>query len=220
MLPPLVAVLALVVIGLDGLAASLAVQRALGLATAAVLALALRRASTAERRATLACVAVSTSFELFATQLWGLYGYRFGNVPLYVPPGHGLVWLFAERTARAPALVRHARPLVGLTLAASTAWAGLALVLAGDVHGALYWPFFAGCLTFTRFGPTFAATFVLTSFIELLGTRAGTWHWAPAIPGLGLASGDPPSIVAGGYCLFGLVASLVTGHRPAASRES
>ena len=211
-----IAVLAAIDIALDSRVPGTLPQHGLGVATALVLAGALRLSAPEERREALLCVVVSTAFELFATQVWGLYHYRFGNVPLYVPPGHGLVFLFAAHAARTPLLERHGRAFRGVVLALATAWAigGLlrwgASAGARDGHGALYWPFFAGFVLFSRrFGGAFAATFVLTSGIELLGTALGTWHWASEVPGLGVPSADPPSVVAGGYCVFGLAASLL-----------
>ena len=44
-----------------------------------------------ERRLYLACVAIATAGELFLSLVWGLYTYRLGNVPLFVPPGHALM---------------------------------------------------------------------------------------------------------------------------------
>jgi len=44
-----------------------------------------------ERRFYLACVAIATAGELFLSLVWGLYTYRLGNVPMFVPPGHALM---------------------------------------------------------------------------------------------------------------------------------
>ena len=43
------------------------------------------------RHAFLACVAIATAGELFLSLVWGLYVYRLGNVPMFVPPGHALM---------------------------------------------------------------------------------------------------------------------------------
>ena len=40
----------------------------------------------------------------------------------------------------------------------------------------------------------------------------GQRNWAPVIPKLELPSADPPSVVAGGYCVFGLVATLTASR--------
>jgi hypothetical protein len=45
-------------------------------------------------------VAFATAGEHFASIYMEGYTYRFGNVPLYVPPGHGMVYLTAVALAR------------------------------------------------------------------------------------------------------------------------
>ena len=45
-------------------------------------------------------VMFATIGEHFASPFMGGYTYRFGNVPAYVPPGHGMVYLTAVALAR------------------------------------------------------------------------------------------------------------------------
>ena len=45
-------------------------------------------------------VIFATIGEHFASPFMGGYTYRFGNVPAYVPPGHGMVYLTAVALAR------------------------------------------------------------------------------------------------------------------------
>src|SRR5438105_1111559 len=56
-------------------------QHLLGAGTVVVLLLCSRLATAAERREMWFCLVYGTAIELLATQLWGLYHYRFGNVP-------------------------------------------------------------------------------------------------------------------------------------------
>jgi hypothetical protein len=54
--------------------------------------------STARHRLELAvCVILATLGELFLMEMWGLYHYRLGNLPLFIPPGHALVFAAAVR---------------------------------------------------------------------------------------------------------------------------
>src|SRR6185369_9954266 len=65
-----------------------------------------------ERRLYLACVAIATAGELFLSLVWGLYSYRLGNVPLFVPPGHALMLMLGlALTRRMPEAV--ARSILG-----------------------------------------------------------------------------------------------------------
>ena len=56
---------------------------------------------------TLVCVA--TVLEIIGSIVWGAYRYRLGNLPLFVPPGHGLVYLFGITAARLPVFQRFGR---------------------------------------------------------------------------------------------------------------
>ena len=65
-----------------------------------------------ERRFYLACVAIATAGELFLSLVWGLYTYRLGNVPMFVPPGHALMLMLGvSLTQRMPE--RAARAILG-----------------------------------------------------------------------------------------------------------
>ena len=64
-----------------------------------MLAACLVRLEGRQRLAALICVPVATLFEVFGSLIWGGYHYRFGNIPLYVPPGHALVYVFGITAA-------------------------------------------------------------------------------------------------------------------------
>src|SRR5215467_14424914 len=82
----LAVLLVFVAIGLAG-------QLWLGAATWAVLLAAIWRLPMERRVQTLLVVAVATCMEVVGSILWGVYTYRLHNLPLFVPPGHGLVYL-------------------------------------------------------------------------------------------------------------------------------
>jgi hypothetical protein len=203
-----------IVLALDATASRMG-QHALGVVTFALLIAVSRAYTPDERREMWWCVAFSTCIELLATQLWGLYHYRLGNVPLYVPPGHGLIYLIGTGAVRANISQRARRSFVWGALAVATGWAasGLTILRASsgrlDVHGALYWPFFVWYLLRSPHAIAYVATFAITSWIELVGVRFGVWHWSAVMPGLSVPSGDPPSLIAGGYCFFGVVAQAL-----------
>ena len=54
-------------------------------------------------------VIFATIGEHFASPFMGGYTYRFGNVPAYVPPGHGMVYLTAVALARSGLFLRCSR---------------------------------------------------------------------------------------------------------------
>jgi hypothetical protein len=207
------------ILWIDGASGTRLAQALLGAAALGVLFAVLRLSPAHERRETWFCVGYSTLIELLATQLWGLYGYRLGNVPLYVPPGHGLIFAVSLQASRTDFLRAHGFKIAKGALAIATVWAALGLVLpllkhrAPDVHGALYWPFFAIYMLRSPKAPIYAVTFLVTSLIEIVGVLFGNWHWAAEMPYLGVPSADPPSLIAGGYCSFAEVAVILASWR-------
>ena len=58
----------------------------------------------------------------------------------------------------------------------------------------------------------YLGAFFITSWLEIVGTTAGTWAWAVIDPASGLPQGNPPSGVAAWYCLVDAVA--IAGAAP------
>ena len=183
-------------------------QWALGALTFGVLALLSLRVPRGVARQVWICVGVATCFEIFGSLIWGLYRYRFHNLPLYVPPGHGMVYMFAITGSQTPLLLRHGRAVCLLVLAAASAWAlaGLTVLVPVthrlDVDGAAVLPLLAWFLLRSPRATMFAAIFVAVTELELVGTSVGTWTWLPVAPVTHAGSGNPPSAVAGGYAVI------------------
>ncbi len=192
----------------DGRITSIYEQYALGVLTFAVLWLSTRLSPPEERRQVWLLVLVATGFEILGSLLWGLYRYRFGNVPLYVPPGHGLVYLFGLTSARTPLFLRHGKAICRYALGLATVWAisGITILplVTGrvDVEGALCLPIFAWFVLRSPRAGMFAAIFFATSMLEIFGTSFGNWRWAPVAPFTAITAGNPPSVIAGGYCVI------------------
>ena len=183
-------------------------QYLLGLLTFAVLSLAASKAPREQRAQVWTCVAVATCFEVFGSLVWGIYRYRLHNLPLFVPPGHGIVYLFGLLAAQTPLVARHGRRVAHVVLAGGGAWAlaGLTVLpfVTGrvDLQGALCLPVFAYFLLRSPRWPLFAAIFIIVSELEICGTSFGNWYWMPVAPWTHIPSGNPPSVIAGGYCVI------------------
>jgi len=180
-------------------------QYLLGFLTFLVLYLAALKAPRDQRAQVWTCVAVATCFEVFGSLVWGVYRYRMHNLPLFVPPGHGIVYLFGLLAAQTPVVQRHGRRVAYAVLAVAGAWAALGLTVLPiatgriDVQGALCLPVFAYFLLRSPRWPLFAAIFVIVSVLEISGTTFGNWYWLPVAPWTHIPSGNPPSAIAGGY---------------------
>jgi hypothetical protein len=189
-------------------------QRGLGLLTWGVLLLALRGVSPMVRAQTLVVVAFATCIEYVFSPTLEVYTYRFDNVPAFVPPGHGLVYLSAFALGHAAFVERHRRTAVAVVLAVGGAWAAYGVLLADrpDVLGA----FWFGCLAaFVILGPSqpvYLGAFVAVSWLEVFGTHLGTWTWGTLDPTGWVTIGNPPSGAAGGYGWFDLAGLLAAPY--------
>jgi hypothetical protein len=164
----------------------------------------------AERRAQVAVViCAATLAELTGSIIWGVYSYRLGNLPTFVPPAHGLV--FMAGLSLSESVRRHARVLVVLAAAIAAIWGvlGLTVLPRTDAAGALGVPLLLVFLWRARARVAYAGVFLVVAALELYGTAIGTWRWAEELPGLGIPDGNPPSGVASGYVWFDVMALLV-----------
>lgn len=199
----------------DGRVIGAVPQLVLGAATLAVLWVFAARVGPEQRLQLWICIPVATAFEVLGSLIWGGYRYRLHNIPLYVPPGHALVYLFGITTVTLPLVRSHGRLVRHAVLALCTCWtlAGLTVLplLTGrvDVQGAFIWPLFAWCILRSGRGELFAGIWVATAALEIAGTWAGDWTWASVAPWTHLPSGNPPSAIAAGYAVIdGCVALL------------
>jgi hypothetical protein len=198
-------------------------QAVLGLCTLAFLIIASRFSPPEERRKVWVLVVLATFVELDCSILWGIYHYRLGNMPLYVPPAHGIIFLFGLRWARTPIALAHPRALQRLALAGAVIWAGAGLTLSPwlahrpDVLGALCFPVLAWFITRPS-GSIYSGVFLVTSLLELVGTGLGDWTWVATAPVVHIPVGSPPAAIAAGYCMMDYASSLIAGPLPAAEK--
>jgi hypothetical protein len=197
--------------------ASLGQQRLLGLATWALLGVLLLAEDPLTRLQVGVVVAYATLVEYTFAGGLGVYVYRleesgvarhwYDQVPSFVPPGHGLVYLAAILLGRrAPKI---AVPLAAVGISAYAVW-GLTISSRFDVLGAIW----AGCLVWFLFRgrapKVYAAAFVVVTYLEIVGTTVGTWAWQPVDTVTGwIAIGNPPTGAAGGYCFFDAAALTI-----------
>jgi hypothetical protein len=161
------------------------------------------------RAQALGVVCFATIGEVTGSLVWGVYHYRLHNLPLFVPPAHGLVYLAG--LSLATSLRAHTRVLVAAAAAFATGWGllGLTILPRRDVAGAIGVPLLLVFLWRGRNRAIYAAVFLVVASLELYGTAIGTWRWERALPGLGIPDGNPPSGVASGYVWFDVMALLV-----------
>jgi hypothetical protein len=192
-------------------------QYALAAVTWVVLAVACASLAWEQRAQVIGVVIFATVGEVTGSLIWGVYTYRLHNLPLFIPPGHGIVYL----TGIALASSVRARPLVVFASVGAIAWAiaGLTVLPRLDVAGAFGVPLLCAFLWWSRNRAAYAGVFVVVAALELYGTAIGTWRWQERLPGLGIPQGNPPSGAASGYVWFDVMAMLIAPALLVAARR-
>ena len=151
-------------------------QLALGALTFIVLAVALRPLAPLVRAQAVGVVLFATIGEVTGSLVWGVYHYRLHNLPLFIPPAHGLVYLSGIALSRS----LRARAVVWAAAVGATAWgiAGLTVLPRLDVAGALGVPLLLVFLWRSSSRATYAGVFLAVAALELYGTSIGTWRWS------------------------------------------
>ena len=178
-----------------------------------VLATLWAKSAPARRPALMACLLFATAGEVFLSLVWGLYAYRLGNIPLFVPPGHVLLfWLGLQIAARLPQQAEWGIALVAAPLVAALAAPVVALLALNgrDTLGPLLYALFLACLWLSPSRRLYATMFVLSLAMELYGTWLGNWVWAPQVPWLGLTATNPPLAAGAFYCVLDLLVVSLT----------
>lgn len=121
---------------------------------------------------------VALGGEVFFSLVLGMYTYRLGNLPLYVPFGHSIIYAGVYYLVKEPFFKRH-QPLIvhGLFISMigySTLW----LLLANDVLGFICMLVILGVFKWrAKTKPFFLVMFFTIVYLELLGTYFECWSW-------------------------------------------
>jgi hypothetical protein len=151
----------------------------------------LARTARDNRRALIACLAIATAGEVFLSLGWGLYEYRLGNIPLFVPPGHVLLFVLGMQIAgRLPEGGEWWIAALALPMVALFAWNGRDTL---------------GPILVSPSRKLYATMFVLSLGLELYGTWIGNWVWSARVPWLGLTTYNPPLAAGAFYCVLDLL---------------
>jgi hypothetical protein len=192
-------------------------QLAVSVAAWAVCAMLWMRSEPRTRRALAACLVIATAGEVFLSLGWGVYRYRLGNIPLFVPPGHVLLFFLGTQVARRlPERGEWAVAALALPVVALFAWSGR------DTLGPLLYGLFLACLWLSPSRRLYATMFVLSLAMELYGTWIGNWSWSVEVPWLGLTAANPPIAAGAFYCVLDLlvVASGTALERTTSGRST
>ena len=200
--------------------ATLDEQLVLGAATWLILLASIAPLSREDRARALLVVVVASCAEVLGSIVLGAYTYRLENLPAFVPPGHGLVYLAGLRISQSEVVRRHPRAFVGAVLAIVAGWGAAGLLLLGrtDALGAITGAVLIYVLLRGSKATLYAGVFLMVAFLEIYGTSIGAWHWAATAPDTPLPAGNPPSGIASIYVLFDILA-IATAPRVLATLD-
>ncbi|WKD85862.1 hypothetical protein KCTC32516_01209 [Polaribacter huanghezhanensis] len=137
----------------------------------------------------------------------GMYTYRLGNVPHYVPPGHAIVLITTMYFCKDAVVKTYRKLLEKIFTIFILVYATLFLIFAGDVFG-----FVMSLLVIflLRNKPRerlfYLSMYIAVAFLEIIGTNYQCWFWPETawntIPFL--KSANPPSGISLFYFLLDL----------------
>tara|TARA_B100000767_G_scaffold16546_1_gene15448 strand:+ start:39 stop:713 length:675 start_codon:yes stop_codon:yes gene_type:complete len=156
-----------------------------------------------ERIEMITVLAFATPMELFFSEVWNIYEYQRGLMPLFVPAGHYFLFdlgrIMADRMKQSlalPILIPFI-PMVAYGVYDGSDTSGLILLIL--------------VLVFTRFGPQprlYASMAWAALAMEIVGTQLGNWTWANEVPWTGLTAWNPPLLVGAFYCFGDLLVNM------------
>jgi hypothetical protein len=161
------------------------------------------KAERKERIEMLTVLAFATPMELFFSEVWLIYEYQRGMMPLFVPVGH---WFLFDAGRRISQYLPIDKAMISLLpfipFVIYGVWTG------GDTSGLIL---LILVLAFTKWGPQPAlyATMAWAALLmELWGTYLANWTWANEVPWTGLTAWNPPLLVGAFYCLGDLLVNI------------
>ncbi|MEK7594111.1 MAG: hypothetical protein AAB436_00540 [Patescibacteria group bacterium] len=157
-----------------------------------------------ERQLVMILVIVATIVEFTASLGFNWYSYRLGNIPPWIPPAHGIVFLTALVWSKSAYAKAHEHSLKLIVTVLAISYSVFGLVTNNDVAGASFGLFFLCWLWFTGKSRFYSMLWVLVCYLEIMGVTMGAWNWAPTLPLTQIHEGNPPTGIVGGYGLFDL----------------
>ena len=152
-----------------------------------------------------------TVAEMVLSERLGWYVYRLGNIPPWIIPAHGIIFLTALRVTDTTTV--STRTLAWCAGGAQALYGLGNLIVSGDQVGALLSVLYViGMIVLPDEGKRFYAGLGLfVAYLEIVGSALGVWAWSPEILG-GLAETNPPSGAVGGYALVDGGAVLLAAY--------
>jgi hypothetical protein len=174
-----------------------------------------------ERWTLIICMLLGAFGEIILSLVWRLYDYQFGNLPLFVPPGHALLMLLGVLIAQRLDNIFYTQNIVGMPYYKASCLLGIPLLGLGyaiwvlhrgtDAFGTFLFLVFLICMVFGRAKTLYVIMFLLALIMELYGTALANWRWALTVPAAvfhpaqTISAANPPFAAGTFYCLLDLI---------------
>ena len=165
--------------------------------------------TTAVRAVTIGVLIAATIGECIFSLWWGFYIYRLDNLPLFIPPGHAILYLAALSAAEWRVSKRWPQGFCMVAIVVGTVWMilGLTVLPQKDFMGVLGHIWWMAFVWWGRLPTAVAGVFYGVTYIEIFGVQAGTWRWAEHAWGVEswfFTLGQPPVGTTMFYTIFEL----------------
>ncbi len=148
----------------------------------------------------LLCLLYATVGEVFLSLIWQLYEYRLHNIPLFIPPGHAI--LFTLGLIVAPKIPNWTIWMIPTVIAFYTIFA---VATGMDTLGGVLFIAFLLCVVFGKAKKLYITMFLLSLILEIYGTSIGNWAWNYDEKWFGMTTTNPPISAGAFYCMLDLL---------------
>lgn len=190
------------------------VELLVGVATLAHLAIYVARppflkGARIQRQTLFLCLVLATIGEVVLSAVLNLYRYRQSFLPLFVPPGHVLLFLSGLAISEKKWCGRW---LIGGIAAISTV---TLIYNAVNQRDLLSIPLFLAWTAFCIWGherKLYVVMFALAWMLEIVGTSLGSWTWEPQSTYIHLSAANPPLAAGAFYACLDLLTFHAQRH--------
>ena len=152
------------------------------------------------------CLGLATFGELILSGVWGLYVYRASILPVFVPPGHVLLFIAGMIVADQKWVSRQ----VSATILGIAGVVLACLVIQGrDLLSIPLFTLFLACVIWGSEKKLYIVMFALALSLELCGTWFATWRWQPIAPYIHLTAANPPLAAGAFYACLDLLTAWI-----------
>ena len=172
-----------------------------------IFALLIHQTPKTERKKWWACLILATLGEIVLSDIYGLYHYREGFIPVFVPPGHVLLYAAGLWSS-----VHLHKSVPWATLIIGIGYSTYCFLNGLDQISLIFFALWVLMFFKKELRPLITTMLITALAMELLGTYLGNWRWSEETPFMqfSLTQANPPFAVGVLYCGLDFLVGLVS----------